>query len=146
MKKQFVNFVCGGTIVAGIVLSLANAADDYGLHSGNVHPLIMSQADDTNGETNGSPLDCSHPDILCGFKLHSKQPDYLTILTDSNGDCEFFECSVRRLDPNSYYKVKIVERNCTITYNKSDYCNVKKTGHFILSVELYPGTTNDETF
>lgn len=53
MKKQIANFVCDSIIVSGFILSLANAADNYGLHNGNIHPLIIGQSDDTNGETNG---------------------------------------------------------------------------------------------
>lgn len=53
MKKQIANVVCDSIIVSGFILSLANAADNYGLHNGNIHPLIIGQSDDTNGETNG---------------------------------------------------------------------------------------------
>lgn len=63
MKKIIQNLILGVVILVGIIVSLANAANDYGLRSNNLHSHILAQSTENGTSTNGLREELSSTDL-----------------------------------------------------------------------------------
>lgn len=117
MKKN--SLIFGGVVFAGVVTSLANAANDYGLRTNKLHPHVAAQSSNTSGGTT-YPGDGYYPE----FKMDESDIEYY-IESESNErlylpvEGKYFS----PVDPLCMYRIVYVHNYCVYTGNSDDYCN-----------------------
>lgn len=136
MKKIIQNLILGVVILVGIIVSLANAANDYGLRSNNLHSHILAQSTENGTSTNGP----SGGIVIYGFKIIETTEKYYChpnpdgVLRSPIDSKTIYNC-----DPDEEYVFQYLLKYCVSSGDIYSTCDTSEEGTFFIKVGV-----NDE--
>lgn len=137
MKKTLI-FPCA-VLCLGLVLSLYQAANDYGLRTINLDDAVVAQNDETSGSSGGT-ASCNGMDIVCSSYL-KRETKPLTATSNSEGTIQVGSLTLYKYKKNTTYTVWVADYNCIEHSDKRNACDSKKEGTKLLSISEGSGTS-----